>query len=290
MKLRVSSSVIGFKKRAERIWGLKEWEGIDDPDKEVIFFGLYHERDFAVFELDYKKRIVFWCGSDIQRVIADYERRRILRNYPDTEHYCENEVEAEELRSIGINPIVIPSFLDNINDFPVSFDPPVQYMNGTELQQPCHVWICAHPEREEEYGVTLVKRIAEMYPIDLVFHVYGVEKQAYDKDLPNVLYHGQVEEEKFNEEIRKYHCGFRPNQHDGFSEVIIKSVLLGQYPISRIKYENIWHYTNEAELKECFDKLIKQKKPNLEARSYWVKKINQFPFCNKTYYEPDKEQ
>lgn len=288
MKLRVSSSVVGFKERAEKTWGLEEWQGIDDPDKEVVFFGLYHERDFAVFEGDFTKRIVFWCGSDILRVLSDYERRRILKNYPETEHYCENEIEAEELRSVGINPIVIPSFLDSVSVFPVSFNPPVEISDGIKLIKPCHVWLCAHPEREEEYGVTLAKRMAEMYPLDLVFHIYGVEKTAYEKELPNVIYHGHVKEEQFNKEIRNYHCGFRPNQHDGFSEVIIKSVLMGQYPISRIKYENIWHYTNEQELKECFEKLLVQTKPNLQARTYWIKTINQYPWCKKEFYEPNK--
>jgi hypothetical protein len=177
MKLRISSSVIGFKERAEQTWKLAPWEGIDDPDKEVVFFGLYHERDFSVFELDFTKRIVFWCGSDITRLIADYERRRILRNYPDTIHYCENEVEAEELRGIGINPIVVPSFLDAIGKFPASaFKPPLKHDNGVDIEMPCHIWMCAHPEREDEYGVTLAKRMAGMYPLDLVFHIYGVEK------------------------------------------------------------------------------------------------------------------
>jgi hypothetical protein len=99
-----------------------------------------------------------------------------------------------------------------------------------------------------------------------------------------------VPEDKFNEEIQNYHCGFRPNFHDGFSEVIIKSILLGQYPISRIKYENVWCYTNEAELKAHFDNLKKIDKPNLEGRTYWLKKINQFPFCKKEYYSENDEK
>ncbi len=103
------------------------------------------------------------------------------------------------------------------------------------------------------------------------------------KRLENVIYHGQVEEDQFNEEIKQYHCGFRPNQHDGFSEVIIKSVLLGQYPISRIEYDNVWSYKSEPELKNCFDKLLKQTEPNRTARTHWIKTINQYPWCKKEY-------
>ena len=287
MKIRTSGSIISFKEGAENTFGLKEWQGIDDPDQELLFFGLYHERDYDVFDCFKGKKSVLWAGTDITRLLEDYERKRVIKNNP-CDHYCENEIEAQELRSLGLNPIVIPSFLDNINKFPVSFNPPVQYDGETRIEQFCKVWMCAHPDREDEYGVPSAKRMAELYPLDLQFHIYGVEKQAYDSNLPNVIYHGQVSKEQLNEEIKEYHCGFRPNFHDGFSEVIIKSILLGQYPISRIKYEHVWNYTSETQLKECFDKLLKIYKPNLEARTYWLKQINQYPWCKKEYYEPSK--
>ena len=277
-KLKVSTSVIGFKERAEKTWGLERWDGIDDPVKDIVFFGLYHERDFAVFELDFNKRMVFWCGSDITRVISDYERRRILNNYPDTEHYVENEIEQKELHDVGFEAKVIPSFLDNIEKYSVSFMPP--------RDKKWKIWMCAHEEREDEYGVALAKRWAEKDP-ELEFHIYGIEKQSRDKELSNMIYHGQVPEDKFNREIKKYHAGFRPNFHDGFSEVTAKSVLLGQYPITRIKYDKIWNYTNEDELKNCFDKLKKQERPNLEARSHWIKSFNQFPWCRREYWKHD---
>lgn len=270
MKLRVSSSVIGFKERAEKTWGLKEWDGIDDPDKEVVFFGLYHERDFAVFEGDFTKRIVFWCGSDILRVGSDYERRRILANYPETEHYCENEIEQANLKACGIDAKIVPSFLDDFNKYPVSFKAPTD--------RKWKIWLCAHPDREEEYGVALAKRWAEKDP-ELEFHVYGVDKTAKDKDIPNLIFHGKVPEEQLNTEIREYHAGFRPNFHDGMSEVTCKSLLLGQYPITRIKYDDIWNYTNEQELGKCWEMLKAQTEPN-KARELYLTRLNNFPWIH----------
>lgn len=270
MKLRVSSSVIGFKERAEKTWGLKEWEGIDDPDKECVFFGLYHERDFAVFEGDFTRRIVFWCGSDITRVISDYERRRILRNYPETEHYCENEIEWKELHDVGIESTIVPSFLDDFNKFPVSFTPPTD--------RKWKIWLCAHPNREDEYGLALAKRWAEK-DSELEFHVYGISKGERDGDLPNVIFHGKVPEDQFNEEIKQYHAGFRPNFHDGMSEIPIKSILLGQTAITRIKYPYMLNYETESQLRECWDKVKEQKEPNLESREYWINTLNKFPWC-----------
>jgi hypothetical protein len=282
MKLKVSSSIAQFKERAEKTFNLKEWEGVADPDTDLLFFGLYHERDYDVFDNFKGKKSVLWAGGDILRLMEDYERQRVMKNNLDTIHYCENETEAINLRTVGIEPIVIPSFLDDVSKYPVSF-PKTEFLEGTEVEDYYkHIWMCAHPEREDEYGVPLAKRMAKMFP-DLIFHIYGVERTAYEEKLPNVVYHGHVSEEQLNKEIQNYHCGFRPNMHDGFSEVIIKSVLLGQYPITRIKYENVWNYTNEKELIECFNKLKGQKTANLEARTYWIKQINQYPWCLKDY-------
>jgi len=268
MKLRVSSSVKHFKERAEKTWGLEEWLGIDDPDKELLFFGLFHERDWEVFDNYDGERSVFWCGSDILRANEDYERQRILRNHLDTKHYCENETEAKNLKTLAINPIVIPSFLDSFDKYPVSFEPP---KDGK-----WKFWLCGHPKREEEYGFLIAKRMANQFP-DIEFHFYGVDKPEFEQ-LPNIFYHGYVKEEVLNEEIKNYHAGFRPNNHDGVSEVMIKSLLLGQYPITRIKYDDVWNYNSEPELIDCINKLKEQTKPNLQARCSWIKKLNQYPF------------
>jgi hypothetical protein len=273
MKIRASSSVGHFKERAMKTWGLEEWEGIDDPDKELLFFGLFHERDWEVFDNYDGKRLVFWCGSDIIRAIEDYERQRILRNHLDTEHYCENEIEAKNLKSLAVNANIIPSFLDDIDKYPISFKPPE---DGK-----WKVWLCGHPHREEEYGFLIAKRMANHFP-DIEFHFYGIDKPEFDQ-LPNVFYHGYVKEETLNEEIKNYHCGFRPNNHDGVSEVMIKSILLGQYPITRIKYDDVWNYTSEQELIDCFNRLKEKRGANYEARSAWIKRLNQYPWCKKYY-------
>jgi hypothetical protein len=275
MKIRVSSSVFHFKERAENTWKLKPWEGINDPDKELLFFGVYHDRDWEVFDNFDGKKIVFWCGSDILRLMEDYERKRIIKNNP-CDHYCENEIEAQNLRTVGIEPIVIPSFLDDINKYPITFEPP---RDGK-----WKVWLCGHPEREEEYGFVLSKRMAKFFP-DIEFHFYGVEKPEQEQ-LPNIIYHGKVPEDVLNEEINNYHCGFRPNFHDGVSEVMIKSMLLGQYPITRIKYEGVWNYENEKDLIGLFKKLKEQVKPYYEGRSIWLKRLNQFPWCKSNFINP----
>mgnify|MGYP001590497384 FL=1 len=274
----MSNSVKQFEKKAQKAWGLEEWQGIDDPDQEIVFFGLFHDRDFEVFHNFKGQKSVFWCGGDILRVLEDYERQRVLKIAPGTQHYCENEQEAQNLRSVGIEPIIIPSFLGDIKAYPVCFKKP-------DMGENWKVWMCGHPGREQEYGFDQAKGLAWMFP-DVEFHFYGVDKEYKGKanlssdNLPNVIYHGLVPEAQLDEEIRGYHCGMRCNERDGFSEVVCKSILLGQYTISRQPYEGVWHYQTFPELIDLIKKLKEQTEPNLEARKIWTQKLNQFPFCN----------
>ena len=267
-----------FEEKAMKAWGLELWEGVDDPDTEVIFFGLFHDRDFEVFHNFKGKKLVFWCGGDILRLIEDYERQRVIRINPAI-HYCENEIEAENLRKVGIEPVVIPSFLGSINHYPISFKMP---------EGRWKIWMCAHDKRETEYGVDKAREIAKMFD-NVEIHIYGVDKPTYREDISNVIYHGFVSENKLDEEIKKYHCGLRCNEHDGVSEVVIKSALLGQYIISRIPYDGVWHYETFGDLAELVAKLTQQTSPNYEGRTTWIKKINQYPF-NKNkmnFYEEE---
>jgi hypothetical protein len=285
MKIRTSLSIISFKKRAEKTWGLKEWEGINDPDQDLLFFGLYNDRDWVVFDNFKGNKYVLWAGTDISQVLKDYERRRILKNYPETKHYCENEIEAKELISIGLNPEIVPSFLDDVNNYPVLYK---------QNDKP-NIFLCLHPGREEEYGLGLVKRIAPRLP-DAIFHIYGVEDNSsyfksggfisgtnvnIDDEFGNIRYHGKVPEEQFNKEIQDYQCGLRANEHDGFSDVVAKSVLLGQYPITKINYEKIWSYKDEDELVAQIEKLKTMNEPNAEAREYYLQRFNNFPWAKK---------
>jgi len=287
MKIRISASMINFRDKAITYFKLKEWEGKNDKDKDLLFFGLFNDRDYDVFANFKGKRYVFWCGTDILNALSDYERKRILGNCP-AEHYCENELQAQELESLGLKPKIVVSFLDNVNNFPLSY----KHSNKP------HIFLCGHDQREEEYGVGVVKRVAERLP-DFTFHIYGIDKNSsylslterkieeqlicVDEDCPNIWFHGKVPEEQFNNEIINYQCGLRPNEHDGFSEVLAKSILMGQYPISRIPYEKIWSYENEDQLVALLEKLKLMRTPNVEGRAYYLKKINNFPWCERKY-------
>ena len=258
------ADVGSFKEKAKRIWGLEEYNSEQDKNELVLFFGLYADKDYEIIQEHKGKKIIFWCGTDVTSFLRNQYRQDIIKKYPEAEHYCENEVEGEELRIFGLKPKVRPSFLEDINRFPVS------YKQSDNPQ----VWVCGHhPKENDDYGFNFIEGVAPKVP-EITFHLYGAEGDNKE----NVIYHGIVPREQFNQEIRKYQCGLRCNIHDGFSEVLMKSLLLGQYPISRIPYEKIWSYETEEQLIELLLKLKTMKAANTEAMKFWIKKVNNYPW------------
>ena len=263
-KIQISEGMWKFAKKVMKTWGLKQWKGIKDPD-EVLFFGMYSDNDYEVIRHFTGKKSIFWLGSDITQMLANPDRIRVIKLFPDIQHYTETEREGNELKSVGLKVIVSPSFLEYVKDFPVCYKP----------SETPHIYLSGHPNREEEYGFDLCKKIAKDLP-EFTFHFYGVEGKSYD----NIVYHGWVENEQFNKEIRNYQCGLRPNKHDGCSEIILKSILMGQYPISFLPYEGgVWDFKTESELIVLLRQLQKppaSEEPNLQGRDYWIKKVNDY--------------
>ena len=275
-KLRTSSSIVPFREKAEKIWKLERYKFPQDIFKPAVFFGMYHIADYAYYVFHRGKKTILWAGSDIQTLVKSKFPWHEL--FTGREHYVENKLEQAELVLLGIDCLVRPSFLEDINDFPVSFKP-------TERPQ---VFLTGHPGREDEYGFNIVMKIAQRVP-EVDFHFYGSNFHI-DEIVPhyeNLYYHGRVPSKQFNEEIKNYHCGLRLNEHDGFSEILAKSVLMGQYPISRINYPHIWHYETEEELIRQLKRLKKQTKPNLEARDFWRGNVNNYPWIGTTLTDKD---
>ncbi len=158
---------------------------------------------------------------------------------------------------------IVPTFLSNPDDFKVSYKP------SKEPQVFIHVsW-----RAERESGLRTLIQISGRCP-GVRFHVYGrVETPSSYPN--NMVFHGQVPEERFNREIGEYHAGLRLHEFDGFSEVISKSVLLGQYPISRIRYPHVDSYDTEEQLIQKLNDLKNKEEPNLIAREYYLKKFNE---------------
>ena len=234
---------------------------------------MYHWVDYLKFIWCRRNKIVFWAGGDI----VNLRNNRIgwikMFKLFKAKHFCENYREVSILKILGIDAIAQPIFLEDPNDFPITF-------KATENP---HVFMNCHPGREAEYGLLLIPWVAKNLP-SITFHIYGeIENQMYYDIMPNnVTFHGRVPNEQFNEDIKNYQCGLRLNDIDGFSGITAKSILSGGYPLTRIHYEmldsvkeDVNVYNNSSESLYRFLKELKYKtRPNLKAREYWFRQLS----------------
>lgn len=236
---------------------------------------MYHILDVLrlVWHRGYKN--VFWAGSDIKNL--NWFTAQLVRCAD--KHVCENSTEHAVLLRLGINAEIRQMFFDDASQFKVSFKPSTRP----------HVYLTCHPGRHKEYGVDLIESIAHKV-LHVTFHVYGIRRpyheiwhdpltgevhNLYYYCPENVVYHGKVSNKQFNEEIQNYQAALRLNEFDGFSETIAKSLLMGQYPISRIGgYPLVPTFFEETGLLNCLEKLSEYTKPNQAARDYWFPKLS----------------
>lgn len=205
------------------------------------------------------KRTIFWCGGDILALKKSLWRYIIPRL--KARHICEHSVEESVLRDLGIKAEI----------HPMIFDVPI-VKNSYIAQDKIHVYMCVHLGREKEYGIDTVERLSTIKELEgYIFHIYGIMKE----DTRNIRYHGKVSPEKFAYDIEHYHCGLRLNEFEGLSEVTARSVLLAQYPISRMYFPNITYAPDFPSLVKELVGLKNKTKPNLIGQKYWTDKLEQ---------------
>lgn len=283
---RMAPSLGSLENTPENAWGTKPYTNRKEP---TVFFGLYDLRDYIALFRHRGKKAVLWAGGDIENLIRGFMLNdgklkwvsRILcplsgafiKKLAQIPSFVENEAEWTKLAKLGIRSTIAPSFLGKIEDFPICYKP---------AERP-NVFISGHPGREEEYGFDFVVEIAGRVP-ECDFHLYGADLPIQLRlSQSNIISHGKVPKEQFNREIRNYQCGFRPNTSDGFSEILAKSALMGQWPISRIQYPLIDHYNyhppfHPEELIYLLTGLKHKRAINHRAANYYRLALNKYPW------------
>jgi hypothetical protein len=268
------SPVLGtFENSPEKIWGVTPY----DPEslEPCVFCGIYGLPDFYPLWRYKGKKYIWWTGSDIRHFVAGYWLDKVgeIRVDPkplaewiskNCESWVENEVEAEALRKFGIESHACPSFLGDVNDFEVSFKP----------NKVTKLYASVSGDDFLLYGWDKIPYYAVNNP-EVEFHCYGNTIDYFSdeqlKRLPNIIVHGRVPKEQFNKEIKEMQGGLRLVPFDGCSEIIVKSVLMGQYPISLIKYPHVFE-VGDIEL------LRHMTEPNYKGREWFLANLNKYPW------------
>jgi hypothetical protein len=270
VRCRWSPTLGSLEDTAEAVWGIKEYVPDKDIDKPTVFFGLYGVPDFYALWRHKGKRWILWAGSDIRHFVKGYWLEdggeikidpRPLAKWISKycESWVENEVEYRALKELGIESKICPSFLGDIKKFPLSY---------AQNDRP-KLYTSVSGDNFELYGWDKIDELAEQNP-NVEFHLYGNTKE-WRSDYPNVIVHGRVSKEQINEETKDMQGALRLTEFDGFSEILAKSLLMGQWPVSEIGYPHT--------LRPDQIGLLKHKEANVAGRDYYLKTLNKYPWA-----------
>lgn len=264
---------------AEDVWGTTDCEDVSwDDDVEnhpAVFFGLYGLPDFYKLWRHKGRKCILWAGTDIQHFLNGYFLDNVgsirispaalatwIRKY--CESYVENEVERDALRRYGIVATIVPSFLGNVDDFPLSYKP----------SDKIRLYTSVSGDNFEQYGWDKIPKLATENP-SIEFHLYGntirPSWSPEDVSLENIIIHGRVSKEQMNAETKEMTGALRLTEFDGFSEILAKSLLWGQWPISIIPYPDTFNISEMRLLKAC-------QMPNDHGRDWFLSVVNKYPW------------
>lgn len=251
----------------DNIWKTKPYL---DEFQNTVFMGVYGLNDFFALWRHRGRKAILWCGSDIQHLLLGYwlDDEGKIRIHPsqiapwiDTycESYVENEVEQQALRTVGIRSKVVPSFLGDVKKYEVSYkhsDTPKVYtsVSGNDFKL---------------YGWDRIPELALANP-EVEFHLYGATVPIGFSG-ENIINHGRVPKETMNEEIKDMQGCLRLTSFDGFSEIVAKALLWGQWPVSLIEYP---HTIRPFEM----EKLKDMKDANIKGREWLLASVNRYPW------------
>ena len=274
---RVAPSLGALEDTHKNVWHTKEYKDLDRP---TVFFGLYGLPDFYTLWRHKGRKAILWAGSDIKHFINGYwlspDGRIRLESESiaewinkNCESYVENGVEHEALMVLGVESHIVPSFLGHTMNYSDSYT----YRSDDRPQ----VYASVSGDNFRMYGWEQIELVADKCNVD--FHLYGNTVEWPTKH-HNVFVHGRVSKEQMNEEIRGMQAGLRPLEFDGFSEILAKSILWGQWPISRIAYPGVTNYTTNDELIAALNDLKNKKEPNREALKWFYANVNRYPWSH----------
>jgi hypothetical protein len=246
-----------FGQNVERIYGFKRYSPLMDKDQHVFFQSLYFDEDYYTLENHRGSKHIFWNGSDVLRMLHNPAWKHIITQTP-AKHSCQSKQLQDELQQADINATIRPVFFSDISKYKPSYK---------QSDKP-HLYMVSHPQRDAEYGVEVIKRIALDMP-DFTFHIYGNNGESTS----NVIYHGDVDEDIMDLEIANMQGCIRINAHDGFSQTLIKSILMAQYPVSYLPIEGVTNVPTEARLIQELNAIKTYNKPNDKLRNLYLPQL-----------------
>lgn len=294
MQIRIAPSLGALEGHPNDIWGTETYKPDFDAALKApcLFFGLYGFKDFQALWNHKGEKHILWAGSDIRHFLNGYwlddkgdirleTTALVLWIIENCTSWVENQVEHDALMRHGILSHIVPSFLGKVEDFPLYFlkqDKVRLYTSVSGNDFKLYGWdkipalAVANPDIEFHcYGNTIETPLLYYNPVSVMTDVLDEMGYPATSPPPNVFVHGRVPKEQMNEEIKSMTGALRLTEFDGFSEILAKSVLMGQWPVSLIAYP---HMLQPHEIKTLKYKNV----ANLEGREYYLSVLNKYPW------------
>src|SRR3990167_4898119 len=211
---RVSPTLGELESTHQKVWRTRDYIDNSGPS---VFFGLYGLPDFYTLWKHKGEKHILWAGTDILHFTNGYWLDSVgsIKISPkplgtwiqqNCTSWVENEVEERALLHYGIKSTIVPSFLGDIDHYPLSYRPsliPKVYasVSGNEFKK---------------YGWNQITDLAIMNP-SIEFHLYG-NTIFWQPQSKNVIVHGRVSKQQMNSEVQHMQGALRLVKHDGFSE------------------------------------------------------------------------
>ncbi|MBW2018031.1 MAG: tetratricopeptide repeat protein [Deltaproteobacteria bacterium] len=276
-KFYTSPGVIHHAEKVRKMLGLEHYVPSLHSREPVWFFGLYFDQDFLQVLAHQGRKILNWRGSDALKLKGNQARIEILEKV-EALHVCQSERQQAILRELGLKAVVRPM------------------LNG----DPRAYWVTPFPDGETMLLVFWRRGIDDFIQADLffeiaarcpdvIFHIVGDEDpDRFNRPgMENLLFHGFVSEETLEDLMDRCKGTLRPWISDGTPNIQTIMLLKGRYAAHSCRFEKVTQCRTADDYVEWIQWLKNVKEPNLEAREWWLDKLNNFDFLQPDF-DPEK--
>lgn len=234
----------------------------------VWFFGLYFESDYHQLRAHQGRKIVNWRGSDANHLRAKPQWIQIVRNTTAI-HVCQSSRQQDVLSKFGIPSIVRPML-----------NGPVDKIRVTPFPSGQTAILIFWPRGVDHFiQADLFFRVAALCP-QVVFHIVGNEDplRFSGTGLANLVFHGYLPEQDLDRLMDRCKGTIRPWLSDGTPNIQTRMLLRGRYAAHSLAFEKVSLCRSVDEYVEWIRRLQNITEPNLEAREWWRRHLNNFDF------------
>lgn len=242
----------------------------------VWFFGMYFDGDYLQVLAHQGKKVINWRGSDALQLRNNAERIRMIRTV-NALHVCQSSRQQAVLQDLGIPSLVRPMLNRRVHEISLSMF----------SEKETEILVFWRSGIDHFIQADMFFEIASLCP-EARFHIVGQEDPSrFNKPgMENLVFHGFVDEERLDRIMDQCKGTIRPWVSDGTPNIQSIMLLKGRYAAHSCRFEKVAQCSTADDYVRWIKDLKEIKEPNMEAREWWMKNLNNFDFLEMDF-EPN---